>query len=80
MADNNNDESVAICSVRMPMFDGTHTTFQVWWMRFTTFTIIHQFKAAISPEGAEEDLPVTEVAVIPAGTDGAPARAAVRRN
>ena len=80
MADNNNDESVAIRSVRMPVFDGTHTTFQVWWMRFTIFTIVHRFKASISPEGAEEDLPATEAAVIPAGTDGAPARAAVRRN
>ena len=80
MVDNNNDESVAIRSVRMPVFDGTHTTFQVWWMRFTIFTIVHRFKASISPEGAEEDLPATEAAVIPAGTDGAPARAAVRRN
>ena len=80
MADNNNDESVAIRSVRMPVFDGTHATFQVWWMRFTGFAIVHQFKAAISPEGAEEDLPATEATVIPAGTDGAPTRAAVRRN
>ena len=80
MADNNNDESVAICSVRMPMFDGTHATFQVWLMRFTAFAIVHRFKAAIKPEGAKEDLPTMETVVIPAGTDGAPARAAVRRN
>ena len=80
MADNNNDESVAIHSVRMPMFDGTHATFQVWWMRFTAFAIVHCFKAAISPDSAKEDLPVTEATVIPAGTDGAPTRAAVRRN
>ena len=44
------------------------------------FAIVHRFKAAISPEGTKEDLPVTEATVIPAGTDGAPARAAVRRN
>ena len=80
MVDNNNDESVAICSVRMPVFDGTHATFQVWWIRFTAFAIIHRFKAAINPEGEEEDLPTTEAAVIPAGADGGPARAAVRRN
>ena len=80
MADNNNDESVAIRSLRMPVFDGTHATFQVWWMRFTAFAIVHRFKAAISPEGAENDLPATEATVIPVGTDGAPARAAVRRN
>ena len=80
MVDYNNDESMAICSVQMPVFDGTHATFQVWWMRFTTFTIVHQFKAAISPDGAKEDLPAMEATVIPAGTDGAPARAAVRRN
>ena len=80
MADNNNDESVAICSVRMPMFDGTHATFQVWWMQFTAFAIVHRFKAAINLEGAEEDLPTTETTVIPAGADGGPARAAVRRN
>ena len=66
MADNNNDESVAIRPVRMPVFDGTHATFQVWWMRFTTFAIVHQFKAAINPEGAEEDLSMMEAAVIPA--------------
>ena len=80
MADNNNDKSVAIRSVRMPVFEGTHATFQVWWMRFTTFAIVHRFKAAISPDGTEEDLPAMEATVIPAGTDGAPARAAVRRN
>ena len=80
MTDNNNDESVAIRSVRMPVFDGTHATFQVWWMRFTAFAIVHRFKAAISPEGAEEDLPATEAAAIPTGADGAAARAAVRRN
>ena len=80
MADNNNDESVAIRSVRMPVFDGTHATFQVWLMRFTAFAIVHRFKAAINPEGAKGDLPTMETVVIPAGTDGAPARAAVRRN
>ena len=80
MADNNNDKSVAICSLRMPVFDGTHATFQVWWMRFTAFAIVHRFKAAINPEGAKADLPTTEAAEIPAGSDGAPARAAVRRN
>ena len=66
MVDNNNDESVVIRSVQMPMFDGTHATFQVWWMSFTAFTIIHRFKAAINPDGVEEDLPTMEVAVIPA--------------
>ena len=78
MVDNNNDESVAIHSVRMPVFDGRHATFQVWWMRFTAFAIVHCFKAAINPEGAEEDLPATEATVIRAGADGGPARAAVR--
>ena len=62
------------------MFDGTHATFQVCWMRFTAFAIVHWFKAAINPEGAEEDLPTTEAAVIPAGADGGPTRAAVRQN
>ena len=80
MTDNNNDESVAIRSVRMPVFDGTHATFQVWWMRFTAFAIVHRFKAAISPEGAEEDLPATETTAITTGADGAAARAAVRWN
>ena len=42
--------------------------------------IVHRFKAAIIPEGAEEDLPTMDAAEIPAGSDGAPARAAVRRN
>ena len=80
MADNNNDESVAIHSLWMPVFDGTHATFQVWWMQFTAFAIIHRFKAAINPEGVEGDLPVMEATEIVAGADGAPARAAVRRN
>ena len=80
MADNKNNESVAIHSLQMPVFDGNHATFQVWWMRFTAFTIIHRFKAAINPEGAEEDLPTMEAAVIPAGADRGPARAAVRPN
>ena len=79
MTDNNNDESVAIRSVRMPVFDGTHATFQVWWTRFTAFAIVHRFKAAISPEGAEEDLPATEATAIPTGADGAAGRAAMRR-
>ena len=69
-----------IRSVQMPMFNGTHATFHVWWMRFTAFTIVHWFKAAINPEGAEEDLPMMEAAVIPAGADGGPARAAVSQN
>ena len=66
--------------MRLPVFDGTHANFQVWWMRFTAFAIVHWFKAAISPEGAEDDLPATEATAIPARTDGAPTRAAVRRN
>ena len=79
-ADNYNDESVVIRSVQMSVFDGTHATFQVWWMQFTTFAIIHHFKAAINPEGVEGDLPATEATEIATGADGAPARAAKRRN
>ena len=78
MVDNNNDESVVLCSVGMPVFHGTHATFEVWWMKFTAFTIVHRFKAAIKPEGAEEDLPTMDAAVIPAGADGGPATTAVR--
>ena len=78
MSDEN--ESIAVHSVKLPTFDGTHSSFQIWWMRFMAFATIHRFASAVSKEGPEEDLPESEGSAIPAGNSGAAARAALRRN
>ena len=77
MSDEN--ESIAVRSVKLPTFDGTHSSFQIWWMRFIAFATIHRFASAVSKEGPEEDLPESEGSAIPAGNSGAAARAALRR-
>ena len=66
MSDEN--ESIAVRSVKLPTFDGTHSSFQIWWMRFVAFATVHRFASAASKEGPEEDLPESEGSAIPAIT------------
>lgn len=79
MAEQSHD-AVALRSVKMPTFDGTHASFQVWWMRFTAFATVHHFLPAINVNGPETALPVNDAAEITAGDPGRPAREAKRRN
>ncbi|KAL7577788.1 hypothetical protein ACA910_010544 [Epithemia clementina (nom. ined.)] len=70
------DDNVAVKLVKMPVFDGTHATFQVWWLRFMAYATVHQFAEALDPKAAETDLPATEATAIPANASGKPAQAA----
>ena len=36
--------------VRLPVFDGTHKMFQMWWMRFTAYAVVCKFIKAIKPQ------------------------------
>jgi hypothetical protein len=36
-----------IKSVRLPIFDGTHKSFQIWWVRFLAYSNVMKFKTAL---------------------------------
>jgi hypothetical protein len=36
-----------IKSVGLPIFDGTHKTFQIWWVRFLAYSNVMKFKTAL---------------------------------
>ena len=39
--------SGGIKSVKLPIFDGTHKTFQIWWVRFLAYSNVMKFKTAL---------------------------------
>ncbi len=55
-------------SVRLPMFEGAHKDFQLWWTRFLAYATVHKFAAALK-EGGEAKLPKKESEAIDETTD-----------
>lgn len=47
--------------IPLPLFDGEHKNFQIWWTRFKAFAGVKRFAPAITTT-AEVDLPATEAA------------------
>jgi hypothetical protein len=47
-------------SVKLPTFNGSHKSFQLWWTRFVAFAIVSKFIEAISKGGPDPDLPSSE--------------------
>ena len=73
-------ESAGIKSLRLPLFDGKHDKFQVWWTRLEAYAGVFGFLAALKT-GGETDLPATETTTIDETTDrGKLALAAKKRN
>ena len=67
-------------SVRLPTFDGTEKSFQIWWTRFEAYASVYGFASAIKI-GGDPHLPATEATVIDDSTaDGKLKAAAKRRN
>ena len=52
-------ESVSDKSVRLPVFEGAHKDFQLWWTRFMAYATVHKFAAAVKT-GGEATLPTKE--------------------
>ena len=46
-------------SVRLPLFDGAHKDFQMWWTRFQAYATVYKFAAALKV-GGEGNIPATE--------------------
>ena len=61
-------ESAGIKSLRLPLFDGKHAKFQVWWTRLEAYAGVFGFLVALQP-GGEADMPSTEATVIDETTD-----------
>ena len=43
-------------SIRMPVFDGKHENFLIWWTRFEAYAEVKKFARSLQ-EGGEDDLP-----------------------
>jgi hypothetical protein len=51
-------------SVRLPSFDGTHGSFQRWWMRFKAYARVHKFIQALLSEPGDPNLAATDAAAL----------------
>ena len=71
-------ESSSKKSVRLPMFDGMHENFQVWWMQFCAFAMVHKFSAALM-SGGEADSPQKESDIIDMSADVGKSQAAAKK-
>jgi hypothetical protein len=40
-------ETSRTTSVRLPLFDGQHKNYQIWWTRFMAYASIHHFTQAL---------------------------------
>jgi hypothetical protein len=51
-------------SVRLPMFDGSHKNFQLWWTRFVAYTTVYNFVEVVRKDASEADMPSSEMEVL----------------
>ena len=49
--------------VRLPIFDGNHKNFQVWWMHFWAYAVVYKFVQALVP-GGETTMPASEATTL----------------
>ncbi len=54
-------------SVRLPVFDGAHKDFQLWWTRFQAYATVNKFAAALKI-GGEAVMPKKEATEIDEST------------
>ena len=74
------DSTLSEKSVKLPTFDGSHATFQLWWTRFKAYATVYKFDQALKV-GGERDLPASESVTIDTSTDvGKRQEAAKKRN
>jgi hypothetical protein len=72
-------ESAGIKSLRLPLFDGKHKKFQVWWTRLDAYAGVFGFLAALKI-GGEAELPSTKATVIDEMTDPGKLQAAAKKH
>ena len=68
-----------VMSVKLPVFDGSQKSFEIWHARFCAYAQVKRFKPALKI-GGEVDLPTTEDAVIANSDEGKKQAAAKKRN
>jgi hypothetical protein len=71
-------DTVESRSVRLPHFDGTVKTFQMFWLRLMAFAHVHRFALTLKI-GGEIDLPATDATAIDMSTDAGKRQAAAKR-
>ena len=73
-------DSSAVELLKLPLFNGEHNTFQVWWMRFMTYAGMFGFIKALR-KGGETDMPESNETLLDATTElGKKQEAAKKRN
>ena len=45
--------------LRLPLFDGKYSKFQIWWTRFKAYAAVYGYAAALKI-GGKDDLPSTD--------------------
>jgi hypothetical protein len=55
-------------AARLPEFDGSHTSFQIWWVRFMAFAMVHKFQQALVI-GGEAIMPANDSDPVDETTD-----------
>jgi NurA-like 5'-3' nuclease len=71
-------ESAGIKLLRLPLFDGKHEKFQVWWTQLEAYAGVFGFLAALKP-GGEHTMPATDATVINKTTTSGKAEAAAKK-
>jgi hypothetical protein len=71
-------ESSRTTSVRLPLFDGQHKNYQIWWTRFIAYASVHQFTQALKTGGEMTIMPARDDTVVDPTTHPAVAKAKKR--
>jgi hypothetical protein len=71
-------ESAGIKSLCLPLFDGKHEKFQVWWTQLEAYAGVFGFLAALKT-GGEHTMPAADATVINKTTTGGKAEAAAKK-
>lgn len=62
------EDQLSTKSVKLPVFDGKHESYQKWWFRYREYASVMGFIDALGDQG-EADLPTKETTVLDATVD-----------
>ena len=66
--------------LKLPVFDGKHAKFQIWWTRFKAYAVVFGYAGAVKI-GGEADMPPTEATFLDLSSDdGKKMASALKRN
>ena len=66
-------------SVRLPMFDGAHKNFQLWWTRFVAYATVYKFVEAINKDAPDPSMPASDAELLDETVDADKTKIAAKK-